>query len=358
MSSWYWKGAWNKSRADGGKGGGKKKKKGKDEKPENPKGEAMFPSYDAMPLSGSSGSSSSAAPSSQESQLKQLMRVLVETNAVKIPEEAKHLLEDNKGDAFRDELKKTQTVLNKRRKAFSKVQRLKAAIQQKSDQFMAFKEKIKEQLQQQQAKFEEDTQSLEKSLQEAEDALKAIMEEDNEDPQEPQPEDDKEAKTAKMDLELAQLLEDKDYGQKLVALEDQLKHSKAENLITKQMFNAQAAQMQSYMQKLESMQSTLLHFQHDVKGPQSPSATMTFGGKGSETAAASPQLTKPPVLGKRDPLQPFARIGEIKKQRLEPETKQSLGGTGAPIPVVEVDPSQSQEIQGMDWLAAIRLAAQ
>jgi len=345
MSSWYWKGAWNKSRTDGGKGGGKKKKKGKDEKPENPKGGALFPSYDAMPLSGSSGSSSSAAPSTQESQLKQLMRVLVETNAVKIPDEAKHLLEDNEGDAFRDELKKTQTVLNKRRKLFAKVQRLKAAIQQKSDQFMAFKEKIKEQLQQQQVKFEEDTQSLEKSLQEAEEALRAVMDEESEITQEPPPDGDKDAKDAKMDLELAQLLENKDYGQKLEALEDQLKHSKAENMITKQMFNAQAAQMQSYMQKLESMQSTLLHFQHDVKGPRSPSATMTLGGKGTD-AVASPQLTKPPVLGKRDPLQPFARVGEIKKQRLEPEAKPLLDGTGTPIPIVELDPSQ--EIQGMD----------
>lgn len=54
------------------------------------------------------------------------------------------------------------------------------------------------------------------------------------------------------------------------------------------------AQLQSYMQKLEIMQTALLHFQGDGKGAASPSGVLALGGKGGE--AASPQLTKTPVL--------------------------------------------------------------
>lgn len=340
--SWYWKGAWNTNRtAGGGKGSGKKKKKGKDGRQEGGKAETIFPSYDAMPLPGSASSSSSTQSSTQDNKLKQLVKALVENNAVKLPEEARHLLEEDEGEQFRTEMRRRQNVLNKKRKAHAKVQRLREAIQQKQDQFAAFQDKLKEQLQEQQEKFEEDIQSLQKSLKEAEEALQNAMEDgQEEEPEQPTAE-------MKVDLELANLLEAKDYGKKLEVLEDQLKNSKSENQITKQMFNAQAAQMQSYMQKLEHMQAALMHFQSEGKLPMSPSAAMTFGGKGVEVP--SPQMTKPPSLGKRDPLAPFARQGDQKKQKTGQEPVPGGGTNSTPIPVVEVDASQSpQEIQKMD----------
>ena len=113
------------------------------------------------------------------------------------------------------------------------------------------------------------------------------------------------------------------------------------------MFNAQAAQMQSYMQKLEHMQAALMHFQSEGKLPMSPSTAMTFGGKGSDMP--SPQMTKPPSLGKRDPLAPFARQGDQKKQKTGQEQAPGGGANSTLIPVVEVDAPQSpQEIQKMD----------
>ena len=332
--SWYWKGTWNNSSR--GKGGGKqnKKGKGKQTKKEKESKEPVFPAYDAMPLTEASGSSSGSASSSQDSQLKQLMKVLVETSGLKLPEEAKHLLEDDSSSEFRNEMRKTQNQLNKKRKAHAKVQRLKDALQQKHEQFNAFKAKLKEQLQIQQEKYDEDVTSLEKNLKEAEATLQSTLEEEQE-----MPKDIMEG--IKEESELEAMLDMQSNNEKLSYLEDQLKHSRSETLATKKMFNAQAAQMQSYMQKLEMMQATLMHFQADAKGPLSPS-TLPEVGKGVE--AISPQLTKTPRLGKRDPMAPFASGADPKKQRImEQDPKEVIPVEGSP------EPNKDRVIQGMDW---------
>ena len=297
----------------------------------------MFSAYDAMPVP-EGGSSGSAASSSQtqDSKLKQLMKALVDSNAVKLPEEARHLLEDNPEEDMRSEMRQAQNSLNKRRKAHGRVHRLKAAIAQKHEQFDVFKRKLRDFLHEQQEKYDEDIRSLEQNLKEAEanlqtllDAGEATMEE-----------------TMEPEQDLEQLLESKPREQRIVSLEQQLMHSKSETQATKQMFNAQAAQLQSYMQKLEVMQHALLHYQGDGKGPASPSGALTLGGKGAESP--SPQLTKPP-LHNEDPLAKFNKDYK-KRKTTEP---------GVTADVINVDgspESKSGQMQGMDWMATMKAA--
>lgn len=340
MSGW-WKGAWGNKSKSGGKGNGKPtkaKKPGKGDKSETDKNEVKFPEYDAMPHGGSSASSSSSVVASQE-QLKKIMRAIVESNSVQIPEEAKHLLEVDEGEQFRNEMRSKQSALNKKRKAHAKVQRLREALQLKHDQFASFKQKLKEQLIAQQERYEEDTIALEKSLREAEESLQSMIDEDQEESKDTPMEE-------KTEISLETLLDTKDQDKtaKVEALESQLQHARSETQIAKQMFNAQAAQMQSYMQKLEGMQAALLHFQQDPKGPMSPSAAMIHGGTAEGT---SPQMTRVPDLTKKDPLAPFGRSVEPKKHT----GPYDRSGASQVQPVVEVaespPPQHGKGVQGM-----------
>ena len=338
--SWYWKGAWNANRtAGGGKGSGKKKKKGKDGKEgkqDGGKAEALFPSYDAMPLAGSASSSSSTQSSTQDNKLKQIVKALVETNAVKLPEEVRHLLEEDEGEQFRNDMRQKQNVLNRRRKAHAKVQRIRDAIQQKEDQFAAFQDKLKEQLQEQQEKFEQDIQSLQKNLKEAEEALQDVMGEgQEEEPEQP-------AAPMKVDLELANLLDSKDYGKKLEVLEDQLKTSKQENQITKQMFNNQAQQLQMYMDRLETMQNSLLAMQGAGAGA-ALGVDALLPAK-AEVTATSPQMAKTPLIPKRkiDPLEgQLPQPPSAEKKQRHGTTQETRSSPSAAVHFVEDSPPKS-----------------
>ena len=104
------------------------------------------------------------------------------------------------------------------------------------------------------------------------------------------------------------------------------------------MFNAQAAQLQSYMQKLEVMQHALLHYQGDGKGPASPSGTLTLGGKGAESS--SPQMTKPP-LHNEDPLAKFNKDHKKRKTTEPGVVDDVINVEGSPDP-------KAGQMQGMD----------
>lgn len=323
MSWWqgqkFWKGAWQtggkgKGKDAGGKQNqrrpqqnGKKNKEQKDEK-EGPK----FPSYDAMQVGEPTSLQSSSSGSGQEDKLKRLMRDLVENNGVKLSPEAMKLLEEDEQTDFRAEMKKAQVILNKKRKAHSKLQRLKEALNTKHEQFRAFKATLREQLQTQQEKYETDVASLQNNIEEAEEALKKTEEEaDGIDAQEVKMED---ATVVADDLEL--LLETGKTAEKqVVHLAEQLKESREENVTTKRMFNAQAAQMQSYMQRLEQMQAMLIAHQQPAVGAASPRPA----GLPLPPTPTTPQMQQQPVIQQRkDPLAPFGKVQDARKARPEP----------------------------------------
>ena len=178
----YWKGAWNVGKGQG-KNPGKAKTQGKKKKePPSKEADQKFPSYDTMRAGESGSSSSTAGSATQESQLKRIMKEMVQSNSVKLSDEAMKLLEEEDGEDFRTEMKRTQVALNKRRKAHARLQRLKEALSTKHEQFHAFKQTLREQLQAQQEKYDVDVAGLQKSIQEAQETLKKVMEDTEENP--------------------------------------------------------------------------------------------------------------------------------------------------------------------------------
>ena len=315
----YWKGSWQSG--GNGKGGGGKPGKGKaptsqkeNKEMEKPKdGERdLIPDYDKIP-GGQPEQSSSSAPSTSTDNLRKVVKAIAESNTVSLPAEALKLLQEDPEEELKQESKKTQQFLNRKRKVHGRVVRLKESLATKHKQFVSFKELMKEKLISQQEKYEEDVRSLESSIKEAEAQLKEMGEEESEVP------------ATEMDTEeprvvnLEELLEIKKEHNIEQSEKEQLLNSRMESLITKRMFNNQAQQLQMYMEKLESMQSTLLslHAGHGLPPPPG------FEVAPSPGASASPQLTRTPNLGKRkmsEPLgalQPQPAIGESKKQRPE-----------------------------------------
>ena len=123
---------------------------------------------------------------------------------------------------------------------------------------------------------------------------------------------------------------------KVLQLTEQLKLAKAENTTTKQMFNAQSAQMTSYMQQLERMQMALISFQTQPGGPNSPSVQQLL----PPADPTSPQLTRPPTVPKRrDPLAPFGQPQDSKKMRKEESTE---------VIPDSPPPQGAQHVTGMD----------
>ena len=256
-----------------------------------------FPSYDAMAVAdgGASGSGgSSSAPSSTEKGLKQLVRALVEQNAVTLPEEAKALLQEEEETDVRLEIRRSQTMLNKRRKAHGRVLRLREALKEKHAQYQLFREKMREQLLAQQEKFEEDVKNLEKSIAEAEEILREIEKETDENKdEEMQSLDNKEP-------ELEQLLDISNAkSPQVVSLAKALEHSKSETATTKKLYTLQTMQLQTYMKQVQQLKLELEAHQPGGGTPGEIAKPLAF-------PSASPQMAKTPRLPRdRDPLSRF-----------------------------------------------------
>ena len=145
----YWKGSWQSG--GNGKGGGGKPGKGKaptsqkktKEMDKHKDGEKdLIPDYDKIP-GGHVEPSSSSAPSTSTDNLRKVVKAIAESNTVSLPEEALKLLQDDPEEELKQELKKTQQFLNRKRKLHSRIVRLKESLATKHKQFVSFKELMK-----------------------------------------------------------------------------------------------------------------------------------------------------------------------------------------------------------------------
>ena len=195
-----WKGAWKtgKGQGTGGKGGRGKANKKKDQKEdqgkaENPRKNA-FPSYDSMPVDQdkASGSASSSASAGGSGELMQrAMKSLLELNpSLKIPKEMESALTgftETLTTTAKDAIYEEQKMINQRRKAAAKVERLTNALTKKGLQMTAYKDHIKQQLVIEMERFEKERAQIEEDLVKAKQHLHKLesgekVEEEMEDP--------------------------------------------------------------------------------------------------------------------------------------------------------------------------------
>lgn len=95
-----------------------------------------------------------------EPDLRGALQELIETNKFEIPDTLKEYFKKDVGE----EIQRDQKELNQKRKLAQKLQRLESALQKKTEQWSTFRESIREHVQQEKKRFEEDTQELEKAI--------------------------------------------------------------------------------------------------------------------------------------------------------------------------------------------------
>ena len=322
-----WKGSWAGYGKGSGHGGGKpgkgKSQAAQQRKPPASDAESTdkskFPAYDSMP-SGSGATEPSSSSSSSADALKKVVKALALANPVGLPPEALKLLEEDAHEDVRSDLKKTQQLLNKKRKIHSKLLRLRESLETKHRQFQSYKDSMRDRLLAEQERYEEDVKSLESSIKETEVALREMEGEPDE--------KDAMEDTVQGLPSIENLLDVKTEPQaeaKIISLVDQLKTSRQEAALTKQMFNHQAQELQMYMQKVEHMQGAILSLQ----GGQAPEGAAAASPLG--TSAVSPQMTKtPPGLRKRD-------VPNTQEQIAAKKLRQDLTD-GSQVQVVEESP--------------------
>ena len=265
---------------------------------------SKFPAYDSMP-SGSGATEPSSSSSSSADALKKVVKALALANPVGLPPEALKLLEEDAHEDVRSDLKKTQQLLNKKRKIHSKLLRLRESLETKHRQFQSYKDSMRDRLLAEQERYEEDVK---------EDTVQGLPSIEN----------------------LLDVKTEPQAEAKIISLVDQLKTSRQEAALTKQMFNHQAQELQMYMQKVEHMQGAILSLQ----GGQAPEGAAAASPLG--TSAVSPQMTKtPPGLRKRD-------VPNTQEQIAAKKLRQDLTD-GSQVQVVEESPPK-MNTNAMDWL--------
>lgn len=182
--SWSYWGAKQKGRgprnAEPKKGSGKKgkTKPTKEEKDTaKDKKQEMFPGYDVMPLS----SSSSAQPVENTDDPAIWQRAffdLVQSNPqLKLPDGFKdQLMAAGKPmeESEKDRLYQQQKILNTKRKAQQKLERLQQALQRKKFQMTAYQEQMKKQLHFEMQRFQRETAELEQSIKETKELCRKL----------------------------------------------------------------------------------------------------------------------------------------------------------------------------------------
>ena len=281
-----------KGRGKASKGGQPKEKDNKD----GPK--VSFPACDSLPAaSGSTSATTSTTTEETNTRLKEIILTLKEfapEQAQKLLEGAKDILQDEEDDP-RKHIKSEQDAINKRRKAHTKVLRLKETLQNKQSQFVQFKEMMKQQLVKEQERFNKETSELQEAIKEAELRVQAL-----EIGIEP------EVKTYE-DQDIMEILEPDKQDQRL---KQKLEETQRSSEKAQHMFATSQAQLKMYMEQCAHLRAQLDGKHRD---------TEALAPEGAN-AASSPMLPKTPNLpSKRPEVLPAMGDQGRKKSRTEKE---------------------------------------
>ena len=255
-----------------------------------------FRAYDSLPSGG--GSLSSTTSTSMEEtnvRLKELVKSLkdfVPEKAQKLLEEAQDIFNDGE-DELRRSNKTEQVAINKRRKAHTRVLRLREALSTKQSQFAQFKDMMKQQLIKEQERFHKESEELKEAIRDAEERLQAL-EDGTADVQGPTEE-----------MELEEILGD---GPTESKLKQELEESKRSSEKAQHMFSTSQAQLKMYMDQCAQLRQML---DAKNKGQEVPDP----GGAKVELSPMLPKDTHSATQADRDQATGRARQQEVQAGR-------------------------------------------
>ena len=313
MSNKQWQSSWPKKNQ--GQRWPQKDKRGKDT---NPRDHGAMPSYDSVSSQGhASGSGASTdRKDTTDHGLRGALQELFMQNNMEVPEKLKEFFQPGVGE----ELQRDQRELNQKRKISQRLQRLQAALKRKSEQWTTFRQNIREHVQKEKQRYEEETQELEKAIASTkEDLEKAMKGEPIQKEETPAPDPDLDFMEFEMDktqegtrqgTDLQEMLQQTSVGQQLLA------------------------------RQVQEMQTQMQYMVQTILPPEIQSPTRTTMPL---AAGLSPPPVTPEGTRRRGPLEPFAR----KTERVDgygPYPKQN--GQDKPESTIVVDGLESLDGYG------------
>lgn len=275
----------------------------------------LFPSYDKMQV-GASSSSSAAVDGSAEAMQKAMKALIASNPSLSVPMEVQEALafHEPMQKPAKDSLYHQQRMLNLRRKASNRVEKLQQALTRKGLQMTAYKEEMKQKLASELERFNKEKQEITKALEEARSTLAKI-------------EAGEEPEAGNEDMGMETMNDGNDNLAQLLGLQEvdqqELERLKAEKTYAE----AVAAQLQSQVQMM--MQSATLA----PSGLNQLTAEQVFGAGGR---LGSPQM---PGLGVIRPRSggrpsPYNREAKDTKQDKEGEVETIVD---SPDPLTRMD---------------------
>ena len=217
----------------------------------------------------------------KENQLKTALKELIEQNQLAVPPQLQSYMKEDAGNA----LKQDQKALNTKRKLIQRLERLKGAQNKKDEQWMTFKQEMKEHINKEKVRYDTESQELATAIKETQTQLDKAMSGAPTTPHET----DTEAATVDMD-EIFQDVE-KD-------METKTDREKSMEEAVKQ---AQAGQMM-LAQQMSALQEQMSYMASMMIPPQilSPTRQAMVGGM-------QPPMTPKNEVAKRRATEPFSR---------------------------------------------------
>lgn len=172
-SSWsYWG---TKKKPKGGKGADPKKtptKKGKGKSDVEGNNDKFLPSYDSIPLASMPSSSASGSQGDSLMWQKALFDLVSTNPQLKMPDALKSQIQSlapKMEDGEKEKLYQQQKLINAKRKAYQKLERLELALKRKKFQMVSYQEEIKKQLALEMQRFQKETVEIEQSIKDTQD---------------------------------------------------------------------------------------------------------------------------------------------------------------------------------------------
>ena len=297
-----------------GQGWDQKEWKGKGN-PQKDKG--ALPSYDAGQSHGSGHGSSSLVErkDNKDQGLRNALQEFIEQNRFEVPEKLKDYFKTDVGTT----LQQDQKELNQKRKISQRLDRLRAALQRKGEQWEQFRQSMRDHLQKEKQRKEEESQELEKAIATTQaDLDRALRGEAKTDKEE--------VHTVDSDIEFMEEVPKKDNVEMKPTpeIQDLMQQTQAGQLLL-------ARQVQEMQQQMSYMASM-------IAPPALSSPTRT-------TLPMHMGLTPPPVTPeqpnkRRSPTEPFARPNQSGATQSGPYAKKGEQAAG--------DSKEDEFLNGLD----------
>ncbi len=259
---------------------------------------SSFPGYDSS--QGASSATSSTMPGIKDIDLKAMLSAVLEEHNMDVPKELQSYLQPPLGDQLSTDQKK----LNAKRKLVTKLDRLGKAMTRKKDQWVAFRNQMKEHLAKEKARYEQELEEIQTAIATTQSQLDLMMA-----GVDPEPSNQMEG----VEQELEEMLQEGKEGKPQTEKTCQ----KAQDIDTLEALRQAQLGQQFMAKQLQDMQQQILLMTHSMKPMIGSPQPAGHGTPGLLQGPFTPMKTKAHAAA--TPKGPYAKV-EVEDKNKQDKT--------------------------------------